>query len=103
MPLINLKGRKYEVKSKCWNCGHTFVLKVPMGMRIDDYLETGKAKCDFCGTDDIEVMDTPVSKPKKKRTHYMPVKKSEPLIRGRRRRPKRKVFIEEEDDSGEWQ
>lgn len=54
MGLLN-PTRHYEMKAKCFNCGYKFILKIPHGILTTDYLESGKALCTNCKTDNIAV------------------------------------------------
>ena len=54
MPLFNLR-RTYEMKAICYNCGHKFIIKIPMGITAIDFLNTDKCRCENCNTDDIGI------------------------------------------------
>ena len=49
------KKRGYDMKAKCFNCGSKFIITIPHGLKVNDYLESGKALCENCKTDDIAV------------------------------------------------
>lgn len=67
-------GKKYQIKALCYNCGAKFILKIPRGVVIEDYIESGEALCSNCGCD---TLGTPnFGEPEKpKKTINLPVKR----------------------------
>lgn len=61
MALFNLGNLKkfYTVMAKCRNCGTIFELKVPKGVTVLEYFESGKALCTNCGCAKLNVKSNP--------------------------------------------
>lgn len=54
MSLIDKLKRYYEMKAKCYNCGNKFIIRIPQGIKVSEYLDT-KGVCSNCKTDNIAV------------------------------------------------
>ena len=55
MSLLDNLRRYYEMKAKCYNCGTKFIIKIPQGIKVSEYLDTSKGICINCKTDNIAV------------------------------------------------
>jgi transcription elongation factor Elf1 len=49
MTLSEIFKTKYEAVFICSNCKKKTIVRIPMGIKIKDYIENEQAKCEFCG------------------------------------------------------
>lgn len=56
MLLEILKG-KYNFDTQCDNCKSKVTLRIPRGIRIEDFISSNKAKCSYCGCIIIPAID----------------------------------------------
>ena len=43
------KRERYKVEAKCLNCNKIFIVDIPKGKRISDWLGKKKNECLYCG------------------------------------------------------
>lgn len=57
MKLNEIFKSKYEFVFICSNCKKKTTVRIPMGIKIKDYVKDEKAKCEYCGCSIEEIQN----------------------------------------------